>query len=168
MTQQMGEVWAKLLAFFSNPATLVWGFVASVALLSAAFLWLCCRHWTILWTGLLMCLRVPIKARRNYLTWVARRELRMRRARLMALKERAASALTAWLLYEVQTNGMTLEESYDMQMMLARNLCYPDLQPKYEPDNVKSRIKARRAQGHRPVKLPDMDRRGKLKLITRG
>lgn len=92
----------------------------------------------------------------------------MHRKRLLALKERAAAKIIDWLLYEVSTGGMTRDESYDLQKILARNMACPGLMPTYDPDYVKTQIRARRAQGHHPVKLPDVNKRGKFRLLLNG
>lgn len=91
----------------------------------------------------------------------------MKRQREQALKERAAAALIQWLMYQVHTGEMTLEESYDLQRMMARAVKHPSLTPLFDPDFVKDQIKKRRANGiNKPVKLPDVqiiNRRAALK-----
>jgi hypothetical protein len=166
----MGRAIQVLLDGASSPGVQV--SVVLVALV-AFFSVLLYRARKAVWSAALKFSFVPwlflLKFRGKYLTWAARRELKMKRARLLALKERAASALIEWLQTEVHNGGMSVSESYDLQKILARNIAYPALMPQYDPDFVKTQIKARRAQGkHRPVKLPDMNRRGVLKTILHG
>jgi len=95
-------------------------------------------------------------------TWRARREMQMHKKRELALKERAAAALIQWLQYQVYSGEMTVDESYDMQKMLARVLRHPSMTPLFDADYVKNEIKKRLASG---MYKRAPNRREKLKHI---
>lgn len=102
----------------------------------------------------------------TYHSWRAKREMKMNRKRERALRDRTAAAMIQWLMYQVYSNEMTLEESYEMQRLVARTLKHPAMSPLFDPDFVKGEIKKRRKNGiHKPVALPGMSAREKLRSV---
>lgn len=166
MQQQMGMAAQAVWAYLTTPEAVSWGLVALIVVLCA---WDGYRRRQNLFKVLRGLREHPNRWLEHVRTYLARRELRMHRKRLLALKERAAGALIDWLMYSVNKGEMTLDESYDLQRTLATSIAYPAMAPKYEPEFVKNQIKARRLRGdNRPVLLPDSNKRGLLRAKLHG
>jgi len=159
----MKETLTDILSALRTTADLA--FPVLLLLVLCLFVYLVISARKALWNGsvdaIWWLLKLPHSIAQRFRIWHARRELRMHRARLLALKERAAAALIEWLMYEVSKGEITLEESYDLQKILAHSIAYPGLMPAFEPTFVKKQIKARRAQnGHdKAIPFPDREER---------